>query len=148
MCNTRNQFPYAINCDRFAWCGSLLWLYKYCLFGTTHNTCDKKDGGAILSFLPNLWNTPNEALITRAMEPQPKKFLMAGAGVQIWVPVPQFVGQASCTISTMLFSFQWTKSFSSKRQKNLDAQSCSPSLKFGFRLHSLAYNSILDFDTL
>jgi len=20
----------AINCDRFAWCGSLLWLYKYC----------------------------------------------------------------------------------------------------------------------
>ena len=27
---SQRQFPYAINCDRFAWCGSLLWLYKYC----------------------------------------------------------------------------------------------------------------------
>ena len=28
MFNTRNQFLYATKCDRFAWCGSLLWLYK------------------------------------------------------------------------------------------------------------------------
>jgi len=32
MCNTRNEFPYTINYDWFAWCGSLLWLYNYCCY--------------------------------------------------------------------------------------------------------------------
>ena len=29
--NSGSSFAAGINCDRFAWCGSLLWLYKYCL---------------------------------------------------------------------------------------------------------------------
>jgi len=41
---------------------------------------------------------------------------------EIWVLVPQpyFVGQANCTNNTMVFAFQWTKSFwTQSRSQNL-----------------------------
>ena len=48
----------------------------------------------------------------------PRSFGKPEPGPEIWVPVQQtqFVGQASCTNTTMAFSFQWTKSFWSRNQ--------------------------------
>ena len=61
--------------------------------------------------LAELWSRSSSNF--GCLEPEP----------EIWVPVPQpyFVKQASCTNSTMVFSFQWTKSFWSLSQKCLDA---------------------------
>jgi len=64
------------------------------------------------------------------VEPEPKQFWIAGAGAknfQMVEPEPefgfpfneQFVGQASCTNNTVVFSFPWTKSFWSRSQKLL-----------------------------
>ena len=43
---------------------------------------------------------------------------------EILVPVPQtyFVGKASCTNITMIFRFQWTKSFWNWSQKLVNAR--------------------------
>jgi len=62
---------------------------------------------------PELWSWKG-AETFQLVEPEPKP--------EIWVPIPQtkFVGQASCTNNTMIFSFQWTKLFWSQSQKLLD----------------------------
>jgi len=44
MCNTRNWFPYAINCDWFVWCWSRLWLNYYCwMMSASLNHCKKME---------------------------------------------------------------------------------------------------------
>jgi len=78
---------------------------------------------------------------TRAVDPDPKQFWMAGAGAkdfqtvepepEIWVPVPQiyFGGQASSTNNTMFFSDFLTKLFWSRSQKLLDVGAGAKNLR-------------------
>ena len=108
---------------------------------------------AVEVFITHLLNFLSlRGVLPRAVEPEPKRLCMDGAGATnfrwwiqpdpgIWVPVPQtiFVRQASCTNNTIVFSFQWTKSLWSRSQKLLDAGAGAKnveleSLKFELRV--------------
>jgi len=83
-------------------------------------------GSAFMLFFAQHINTSlvDLVVISRAVDPEP----------EIWFPVPQilFVGQASCTINAMVFSFQWIQSFWGRSQNLLDVGASTSGV-----LHSL-----------
>ena len=81
-----SHFPYAINCDRFAWCWSLLWLYKYCwMISTSLNHCKRMGAEPGRRFLkqPAAKLEPALLLSIRRGESQPLVLPLKWSGHQL-----------------------------------------------------------------
>jgi len=121
------------------------------IFGWRHRGMWKNTRDEFFFLTNKLGETPHLehvidllALVSRAVDPEPKQFWMTGGGAKkfqmvepkIWVPVQRtyFVGQAKCTKKTMIFSLSWYAIVPEPEPKITRGWFRSP--KFEFRLHS------------